>query len=177
LELLNYFIAGNSYVGREDTTFSVVRYGNVLGSRGSVIPFFLKRSKTGVLPITDPKMTRFWITLEQGVNFVLQCLEKMVGGELFVPKIPSMKIIDLARAICPDCKAEIVGIRAGEKLHEIIVPRNEARNTVEFDDYYVIKTQFRYFGCRFNGNKTIASLFRKDLNIIQKNKPLEAQYR
>ena len=98
------FIAGNTYVGRDETSFGVVRYGNVFGSRGSVIPFFLKQKETGVLPITDPKMTRFWITLEQGVNFVLQCLDRMVGGELFVPKIPSMKIIDLARAICPDCE-------------------------------------------------------------------------
>ena len=144
------FIAGNSYVGRNDTTFSVVRYGNVIGSRGSVIPFFLERIKTGVLPVTDPKMTRFWITLEQGVNFVLECLERMVGGELFIPKIPSMKIMDLAKAICPTCKTEIVGIRPGEKLHEVMVPRDEAIHTVEFDDYYVIKPRFRYFDRRFS---------------------------
>jgi len=155
------FIAGNSYVVRDDTTFSVVRYGNVLGSRGSVIPFFIERSKTGVLPITDPKMTRFCITLEHGVNFVLQCLDRMVGGELFVPKIPSMNIIDLAKTICPNCKIDIVGIRAGEKLHEIMVPRDEARNTVEFDDYYVIKPAFRYFDRRFNqnGGKQVAEDF------------------
>ena len=146
------FIAGNSYVGRDDTRFSVVRYGNVLGSRGSVIPFFLKKRETGVLPITDPKMTRFWITIEQGVIFVLKCLEIMVGGELFVPKIPSMKIMDLAKAIAPECKTEIVGIRSGEKMHEVMVPRDDARNTVEFNDYYVIKPQFRYFGRRFDEN-------------------------
>lgn len=146
------FIAGNSYVGRNDTTFSVVRYGNVLGSRGSVIPFFLERMETGVLPVTDPKMTRFWITLEQGVNFVLQCIETMVGGELFVPKIPSMKIIDLARAICPDCETKIIGIRAGEKLHEVMIPRDEARSAVEYEDYFVIKPPFRYFDRRFSGD-------------------------
>lgn len=144
------FISGNSYVGRNDTVFSVVRYGNVVGSRGSVIPFFLKQKETGVLPITDSRMTRFWITLEQGVNFVLDSFHKMVGGELFVPKIPSMNIMDLAKAIAPDCKTEIVGIRPGEKLHEVMVPTDDARNTVEFDDYYVIKPDYRYFNRRFN---------------------------
>jgi len=144
------FIAGNQYVGPDDTKFCAVRYGNVVGSRGSVIPFFLKMRETGVVPITDPKMTRFWITLEQGVNFVLDKLECMVGGELFVPKIPSMSIMDLAKAICPECKAEIIGIRGGEKLHEIMITRDDARNTVEFDDYYVIKPQFEYFEHRFS---------------------------
>ncbi len=147
------FIAGNSYVGRNDTTFSVVRYGNVLGSRGSVIPFFMKQKEKGVLPITDPKMTRFWITLEQGVDFVLQCLERMVGGELFVPKIPSMKMEDLAEAICPDCDKKVIGIRAGEKLHEVMVSRDDARNTVEFSDHYVITPQFHFFERRFNGEE------------------------
>ena len=144
------FIAGNSYVGRDDTIFSVVRYGNVVGSRGSVIPYFLKQKETGVLPITDARMTRFWITLEQGVDFVLSCLSRMVGGELFVPKIPSMNIMDLANAIAPECETKIIGIRPGEKLHEIMVPRDDARNTVEYDEYYVIKPEFRYFGRRFN---------------------------
>jgi UDP-N-acetylglucosamine 4,6-dehydratase len=146
------FIAGNAYVGRDQTTFSVVRYGNVVGSRGSVIPFFLARKKTGVLPITDPRMTRFWITLEQGAQFVLRCLEKMVGGELFIPKIPSMNIMDLAKAICPECKTEIIGIRPGEKLHEVMVSLDDARNTIEFDDFYVIKPMFRFFERRFNEN-------------------------
>jgi UDP-N-acetylglucosamine 4,6-dehydratase/5-epimerase len=144
------FIAGNAYVGRDHTRFSVVRYGNVVGSRGSVIPFFMKKKDEGVLPITDPRMTRFWITLDQGVDFVLKCLEIMVGGELFVPKIPSMNIMDLARAIAPDCDTEIVGIRPGEKLHEIMIPIDEARNAVEFDNYYVIKPQFHFFQRRFN---------------------------
>ncbi len=144
------FIAGNAYVGRDETAFSVVRYGNVVGSRGSVIPFFLKKRETGVLPITDPRMTRFWITLEQGVNFVLQCLENMVGGELFVPKIPSMNIMDLAKAIGPECKIDIIGIRPGEKLHEVMVPKDDARNADEYPDYYLIKPDFRFFTRRYD---------------------------
>jgi UDP-N-acetylglucosamine 4,6-dehydratase/5-epimerase len=143
------FIAGNSYVGREDTIFSVVRYGNVVGSRGSVIPFFLKQRETGVLPITNPRMTRFWITLEQGVSFVLDSLKCMVGGELFVPKIPSMNIMDLAKAIAPECKTKIIGIRPGEKLHEVMVPRDEARRSLEFKKHYVIQPDFRFFTRRF----------------------------
>jgi UDP-N-acetylglucosamine 4,6-dehydratase len=146
------FIAANAFVSRDESRFSVVRYGNVVGSRGSVIPFFLKKKKEGILPITDPRMTRFWITLEQSVEFVLECLEMMVGGELFVPKIPSMKMTDLAEAICPECKTEIVGIRPGEKLNEVMVPRDDAYNTVEFKDYYVIKSLFRNFERRFNGD-------------------------
>jgi len=146
------FIAGNTYAGRDETSFGVVRYGNVFGSRGSVIPFFLKQKETGVLPITDARMTRFWITLEQGVDFVLQCLENMVGGELFVPKIPSMSIMDLAKAVCPECKTKIVGIRPGEKLHEVMVPMDEAAHTVESEDHYVIKPRFRYFDRRFSGD-------------------------
>ncbi len=147
------FIAGNSYTKRDGTIFSVVRYGNVVGSRGSVIPYFENQRETGTLPITDPRMTRFWITLDQGVNFVLECMENMVGGELFVPKIPSMNIMDLAKAICPDCKTEIIGIRSGEKLHEVMITRDDARFTVEFDKYYVIKPQFRYFERRFDNSK------------------------
>jgi UDP-N-acetylglucosamine 4,6-dehydratase/5-epimerase len=147
------FIAGNSYVGREDTILSVVRYGNVVGSRGSVIPFFLKQRETGVLPITDPRMTRFWITLEQGVNFVLDSLKRMVGGELFVPKIPSMNIMDLAKAIAPECKTKTIGIRPGEKLHEVMVPRDEARMTLEFDKYFIIQPKFWFFERRFKNKK------------------------
>jgi len=143
------FVAGNSYVGRNQTRFSVVRYGNVVGSRGSVIPFFKKCAKNGVLPITDPRMTRFWITLEQGVNFVLECLEQMVGGEMFVPKLPSMNIMNLAKAIGQNCKTEIVGIRPGEKLHEIMVPRDDALNTVEYETFYLIKPAFQFFKRRF----------------------------
>jgi UDP-N-acetylglucosamine 4,6-dehydratase len=146
------FIAGNSYVGRDSTIFSVVRYGNVAGSRGSVIPFFLKCRKNGVLPITDPRMTRFWITLEQGVDFVLNCLEAMVGGELFVPKLPSMNIMDLAKVIAPECKTDIIGIRPGEKLHEVMVPKDDARRTIEYADHYIIQPDFDFWGRRFTNN-------------------------
>ena len=146
------FIAGNAYVGRDESIFSVVRYGNVVGSRGSVIPFFLERRKTGVLPITDPRMTRFWITLEQGVSFVLESLNRMVGGELFVPKLPSMNMMNLAKAIAPECRTEMIGIRPGEKLHEVMIPRDEARRTIEYDRYYIIQPDFRYWERRFNEN-------------------------
>ncbi len=146
------FIAGNSYVGFNHSIFSVVRYGNVVGSRGSAIPLFLEYKEKGYLPITDPKMTRFWITLEQGVNFVLQGIERMVGGEVFVPKLPSMNIMDLARAIAPKCKYEVIGIRPGEKLHEVLITREDARRTIEFDEYYLIQPDFNYWGKRFNIN-------------------------
>jgi UDP-N-acetylglucosamine 4,6-dehydratase/5-epimerase len=146
------FIAGNSYVGRDTTTFSVVRYGNVFGSRGSVIPFFLKCREDGVLPITDPRMTRFWITLEQGVHFVLDCLQRMVGGELFVPKLPSMNILDLAKAVAPECKIEIIGIRPGEKLHEVMIPRDDARRTIEYGNYYIVQPDFKFWIRRANYN-------------------------
>lgn len=133
------FVAANNYSITKSTRFSVVRYGNVIGSRGSVIPFFNEQKKTGVIPITDERMTRFWITLEQGVKFVLQCLECMRGGEVFISKIPSMRITDLARAMAPECKIKIIGIRPGEKLHEIMVPADESRNVLEFDKFFVIK--------------------------------------
>jgi len=142
------FIAGNSYSGSHKTRFSVVRYGNVVGSRGSVIPLFLSLRKNGVLPITDPDMTRFWITLEQGVDFVLKCLELSEGGELFVPKIPSMKIVDLAKAIAPDCKHNIVGLRPGEKIHEVLLTQSDAFRALEFDNYYVVEPEFRWWGTR-----------------------------
>lgn len=132
------FVAANVYSGTHKTRFSVVRYGNVLGSRGSVVPFFKERSKTGVLPITDKEMTRFWITLDQAAHFVLMSLAYSKGGEIFVPKIPSMKIVDLAKAIAPDCKQEIVGIRPGEKIHETLISQEEARNTIEFKQCYII---------------------------------------
>ena len=144
------FIAGNSYVGRNDTNFSVVRYDNVLGSRGSVIPYFLKEKSNGVIPVTDPRMTRFWITLEHGVEFVLKCFEVMVGGEVFVPKIPSMNILDLAKAIAPDARTRIIGIRPGEKLHEVLIPEDEARRTLEYKDYFIIQPDFNYFNRRFD---------------------------
>ena len=132
------FIAANNYTGKHDIKFSVVRYGNVMGSRGSVIPFFQKKKENGTLPITDKRMTRFNITLQEGVDFVLQCLDKMWGGELFVPKIPSYKIMDVAKAIAPGCKHKIVGIRPGEKLHEEMITETDALNSVEFDKYFVI---------------------------------------
>ncbi|RMF86338.1 MAG: UDP-N-acetylglucosamine 4,6-dehydratase (inverting) [Nitrospinota bacterium] len=136
------FTVANNYAGTHGTRFSVVRYGNVVGSRGSVIPLFLKMRERGVLPITDPRMTRFWITLPQGVDFVLKSLARMRGGEIFVPKIPSMNIMDLARAIAPECRTEIVGIRPGEKLHEVMIPEDEARHTVEYEDYFAILPPF-----------------------------------
>jgi len=132
------FITANNYRGNHDIKFSVVRYGNVMGSRGSVIPFFKKKKETGTLPITDPKMTRFNITLDEGVKFVLDNLRRMWGGELFVPKIPSYRITDVANAIAPEVKHEIVGIRPGEKLHEEMITASDALNTIEFDGYYVI---------------------------------------
>ncbi|SVC59492.1 uncharacterized protein METZ01_LOCUS312346, partial [marine metagenome] len=123
------FISANNYKGNHDIKFSVVRYGNVMGSRGSVIPFFLKQKENGVLHITDNRMTRFNITLQQGVDFVLQCLERMWGGELFVPKIPSYRILDVAEAVDPECKQNIVGIRPGEKMHEEMITQSDALNT------------------------------------------------
>jgi UDP-N-acetylglucosamine 4,6-dehydratase (inverting) len=132
------FVAANNYSGDRAIRFAVVRYGNVMGSRGSVVPFFLERQATGVLPITDERMTRFNITLQHGIDFVLQCLVKMWGGEIFVPRIPSYRITDLARAVNPECRQEIVGIRPGEKLHEEMITSTDSFNTAEFDDYYVI---------------------------------------
>ncbi|MFH1441028.1 MAG: UDP-N-acetylglucosamine 4,6-dehydratase (inverting) [Candidatus Omnitrophota bacterium] len=131
--------AGFSAEGNE-TRFAVVRYGNVLGSRGSVIPFFKERLKTGVLPITDEQMTRFWIMLDQAAYFVLESLKRMKGGEIFVPRIPSMKIIDLAKAVGPKCKLEVVGIRPGEKIHETLISEDEARNAVMFKDCFVVQS-------------------------------------
>ncbi len=140
------FIAGNAYAASQDTRFSVVRYGNVLGSRGSVIPFFRSCRDKGVVPITDPRMTRFWITLDRAVAFVLDSRERMLGGEIFVPKIPSMKITDLASAVVPDCRQEVVGIRPGEKLHEVMIPSDEAHHTLEYPNHFVIQPQFEWWG-------------------------------
>jgi UDP-N-acetylglucosamine 4,6-dehydratase len=131
------FIDGNYYSG-STTKFSCVRYGNVVGSRGSVVPLFEQQRQTGTVTVTDIRMTRFWITLEQGVRFVTSAIEQMQGGEVFVPKIPSMRIVDLAKVIAPGCRMEISGIRPGEKLHEMLVAEDEARRTFEFDDMYVI---------------------------------------
>ena len=132
------FVHGNVYTGGRDIRFSCVRYGNVMGSRGSVIPLFLRQAESGVLTITDRRMTRFWLSLNEAVNLVLHAVGEMQGGEIFVPKIPSMRIVDLARAIAPTAKIEEVGRRPGEKLHEVMLTAEEARNTVDFGRHYVI---------------------------------------
>jgi UDP-N-acetylglucosamine 4,6-dehydratase/5-epimerase len=132
------FVQSNSYAAGTATRFSCVRYGNVVGSRGSVIPIFIKQRQNGKLTITDERMTRFWLTLEQGVRFVIECMETMQGGEVFVPKIPSTKIVDLARAIAPEAEFEVVGIRPGEKLHEVLINEDEARSTLEREEMYVV---------------------------------------
>ena len=138
------FVAANgSEAVRSKTKFSVVRYGNVLGSRGSVIPFFQERAKTGKLPITDSHMTRFWITLDQAVHFVIHSLSRAKGGEIFVPRIPSMKITDLAQAISPEAQQEVVGIRPGEKVHETLISEDEARNTIQFKECYLVQSNPR----------------------------------
>ena len=137
------FIAANNISGSGGCRFSVVRYGNVIGSRGSVIPVFQRQKRTGTLTITDKRMTRFWLTVDAGVDFVVEGLKHMIGGEVFVPKIQSMRITDLATAMAPECKQEITGIRPGEKLHEVMIPADEAHQTLEFDDFYVIQPSFR----------------------------------
>lgn len=141
------FVAANNLSGSTGVRFSVVRYGNVVGSRGSVVPFFqrLIREKADHLPITDERMTRFWITLDQGVGFVLSCLQQMQGGEIFVPKIPSMRIVDLARSIAPNLPHRIVGIRPGEKLHEVMITEEDSRTTLELNDRYVIEPAFAWW--------------------------------
>jgi UDP-N-acetylglucosamine 4,6-dehydratase len=141
------FVAANNLSGKSSTRFAVVRYGNVIGSRGSVIPLFERLIREGAdsLPITDPRMTRFWVTLQQGVDFVLSCLAMMSGGEIFVPKIPSMKITDLARALAPRLPHRVVGIRSGEKLHETLITEDDARSTLELPDRYVIEPAFAYW--------------------------------
>ena len=142
------FIAANNTVGKQDTRFAVVRYGNVVGSRGSVVPFFRQLIADGAteLPITDPRMTRFWITLQEGVDFVIQAFERMRGGELFVPKIPSALITDLAKAMAPELPHKIIGIRPGEKLHELMISRDDSPLTLEFANHYVITPSIRFFG-------------------------------
>lgn len=139
------FTAANQLSGSKGTMFACVRYGNVVGSRGSVVPFFQKLAAENApaLPITDPGMTRFWISLQNGVNFVMQCLGNMRGGEIFVPKIPSMRILDLADALAPGIPHEIVGIRPGEKLHEVMITADDSRSTLEYDTHYVIEPYFR----------------------------------
>ncbi|BDM63727.1 UDP-N-acetylglucosamine 4,6-dehydratase (inverting) [Shewanella sp. NFH-SH190041] len=142
------FVAANNMVGPGQTRFAAVRYGNVVGSRGSVVPFFQSLIANGAesLPITHPEMTRFWITLQQGVDFVLKNFARMQGGEIFIPKIPSVKIIELAKAYAPSLRHEVIGIRPGEKMHEIMCPADDAHHTIEFDDHFVITPSIRFFG-------------------------------
>lgn len=146
------FIAGNAYSGFKETRFSVVRYGNVAGSRGSVIPFFQKliAENATELPITDVKMTRFWLKLEQAVEMVLEAIEHMRGGELYVKKIPSMKIVDLAKAIAPNLGIKIIGIRPGEKIHEQMITKEDAFNTIEFKDFYIVLPQIQFTGIKYD---------------------------
>lgn len=160
------FVAANNLTGGKDIQFSVVRYGNVIGSRGSVVPFFKKLIQEGAkeLPITDPKMTRFLITLEQGVEFVLKNFTRMKGGETFIPKIPSMKITDLAHALAPNLPHKIIGIRPGEKLHEIMCPADDSHLTLEFEDHYVIKPTIIFSGAR---DFCINNLGEKGVSVVQ----------
>lgn len=139
------FVQGNAYAGASRTRFACVRYGNVVGSRGSVVPLFKAQRKGGTITLTDERMTRFWITLDQGVQFVIHCIERMHGGEVFVPKIPSMRMIDLAATLAPECRIEVTGIRPGEKLHEVLVNEDEARQTLELADMFVIKPLFPWW--------------------------------
>ena len=140
------FIQGNSYAGEAGTRLSCCRYGNVVGSRGSVIPLFSEQRSNGSVTVTDPRMTRFWLTIEQGVDFVIKCVGDMHGGEIFVPKIPSMNIMDLVQAVAPGCEVEYTGIRPGEKLHEALISEHETRNTLELADTYIIRPTHAWWG-------------------------------
>ena len=140
-------IQSNAYAGGSATRFSCVRYGNVVGSRGSIVPLFLKQRAGGKITVTDDRMTRFWLSLDQGVRFVIHCIEQMEGGEVFVPKIPSTKVVDLARAIAPNAEIDIIGIRPGEKLHEMLISEDEARHTIELDLMFVVQpAEATWFG-------------------------------
>jgi UDP-N-acetylglucosamine 4,6-dehydratase len=152
------FVAANNIAGKHRTRFAAVRYGNVVGSRGSVLPFFRSLMTAGAeeIPITDERMTRFWITCQQGVDFVLRAFERMQGGEVFVPKIPSVRITDLAHSLAPDLPTKIIGIRPGEKLHEVMCPRDDSHLTVEFDDHFVIRPSIRFFGSEIDYTKNAA---------------------
>jgi UDP-N-acetylglucosamine 4,6-dehydratase len=146
------FVQSNAYAGGRRTRFSCVRYGNVIGSRGSVVPEFVRQRASGVVRLTDERMTRFWLSLEQGVRFTISCLEQMEGGEVFVPKIPSMRIVDLVRVIAPDSRIETIGIRPGEKLHEVLISEDEARHTLELEQMFVVQpAEALWFGYSWNG--------------------------
>jgi len=162
-------IQGNSYSGGKTPWFSCVRYGNVIGSRGSVIPLFKEQQKKGVITITDEKMTRFWISLDQGVRFVMNSIEIMKGGEIFIPKIPSMRLTDLADAIAPNVKKEYMGIRAGEKLHEVLLTEDEARHAKEYDFGFIIEPEHRFWNQNnVGGGKALPEGFRyaSDTNTV-----------
>ena len=162
-------IQGNSYSGGKTPWFSCVRYGNVIGSRGSVIPLFKEQQKIGIITITDEKMTRFWISLDQGVRFVMNSIEIMKGGEIFIPKIPSMRLTDLADAIAPNVKKEYMGIRAGEKLHEVLLTEDEARHAKEYDHGFVIEPEHRFWNQNnASGGKVLPEGFRyaSDTNTV-----------
>jgi UDP-N-acetylglucosamine 4,6-dehydratase/5-epimerase len=156
------FVQSNAYAGGRKSRFACVRYGNVVGSRGSVVPVFLRQRDDGVITITDERMTRFWISLEQGVRFVIRCLEEMHGGEVFVPKIPSMKVVDLARVVAPQARINVIGIRPGEKLHEVLISEDEARTVVELNDMFVVQpAEAMWFGRDWESKgKPIADEFR-----------------
>lgn len=139
------FVQSNSYSGDKGARFSCVRYGNVLGSRGSVVPVFREQRKQGVLTVTDERMTRFWLTLDQGVRFVIKCIDIMHGGEVFIPKIPSMKLTDLANTLAPECEMKFTGIRPGEKLHEVLVSEDEGRNSLETDDMFIVQPEHAWW--------------------------------
>jgi len=161
------FIAANSYAGDSGTIYSVVRYGNVVGSRGSVIPLFVKQRDSGVLTITKPEMTRFLITLQKGVDFVVESLETMVGGELFVPKIPACSVADIANVVAPNSKWETIGMRPGEKMHEILIPEDEARNVLEFDNHFVVQPIQSFWGNKIGilGGRSCPENFRYASNV------------
>ena len=165
------FIAANNFKGKKNIKFSVVRYGNVMGSRGSVIPYFLKCKKNNYLPITDKKMTRFSITLDEGVKFVLKSINKMYGGEIFIPKIPSFKITDLAEAISKNINLKIVGLRPGEKLHEEMITESDSINTIEFNDHYIIASdsEFNNFNKKFFLKKNQGKLCKANFSYNSKN--------
>jgi len=155
-------VQSNAYAGGRGTRFSCVRYGNVVGSRGSVVPVFLRQRERGVITLTDDRMTRFWLSLDQGVRFTVRCIEQMEGGEVFVPKIPSMRVAELARAMAPGSRIEVIGIRAGEKLHEVLVSEDEARHTVELDEMFVVQpAEALWFGYAWSEKgKVLAEGFR-----------------
>ena len=154
-------IQGNAYAGRRKTKFSCVRYGNVIGSRGSVVPLFFDQQRNGVITITDERMTRFWITLEQGVRFVIDCIGRTQGGEIFVPKLPSMRVTDLANVIAPEARVEIIGTRPGEKLFEILLTEEEARHAEEFSDYFIIEPENPLWGkIELKGGKPLTDEFK-----------------